>query len=196
MKTQAQRLTTAVGCALAVLCGLLGGCTPADDTPTSTPVIESTPAPTAPAVEPTPTPLWSPEEQAAIDIVFAYIELGDHISQNLSTADWGEIRTVSSDPAANHLMQLWFSWNERGWHQTGETEFTAYSSHSAKTDERGDYYYVRGCYSIANVVLVDSTGTQTDAERAGDAYPSVFTVLHAANGQFYVIEDVREEGPC
>ncbi len=191
MKSIVRRRAGAVGSVLVILCGLVAGCTPAGgDSPT---VSGGTPAPITPTVE--PTPQLSPEEQTAVDTVLSYIEISDHIGQNLYTADWQTIFTVAGAPATEYYYSLWWAWYERGWHLVGGSEFTMKSAYSAKHDDRGDYFYVRGCVSVEGTYMADASGAKADEPEA-DSFPVTFTVLRTVRDQYFVIEDVAEEGSC
>ncbi len=140
-------------------------------------------------------PQWKEDEQAAIDVVYAYMETADHIEQNLSTVDWGAINEVAAHPITSDLARLWSAYLQRGWHPVGTASFTVDSAAEAKSDARGDYFYVRGCYFVGDTYIADSTGARVDGPEV-DSYPGLYTVLRAHSGRYYVIEETREEGTC
>ncbi len=190
MSNLAPRITRSFSATLILGCLLLTGCTPDPPVETAPLVAETTPTPT-----PSPTPEWKEDEQAAIDAVHAYIAKMDEIGQNLSTISWDGFYEVAGDPAVSNMIQVWFAWQDRGWHQVGAGSFTPVSSAEAKTDDRGDHYYVRGCFFVGDTHMVDSTGTRVDGPEM-ESYRATFTVLHPFSGGFLVIEDVTEEESC
>jgi N-methylhydantoinase B/oxoprolinase/acetone carboxylase alpha subunit len=172
----------------------LAGCTPGGE-PTTPPATTEPAVTPPPAVTPTPTPQWTEEEQAAIAAVYEYREAIDHIAQNLDTADWNEIWQVSTDDAANEMLNVWLDWHERGWHQVGASEFMVDRVGSGMTDDRGKRYHVYGCYLAGSGHLVDEQGNPAvpDAVTAADAH---YVVLRTLEGQYLVADDDWEEAPC
>ncbi len=104
MKTTGIRIAMGLGSTLLLSSVLLTGCTPDPPVATVSPIVETVP-------EPTPTPQWTSEEQAAIDAVYAYLETWTYMVQNLdslSTSD--DICTVAGDTSAEHTIVLMGEW--------------------------------------------------------------------------------------
>jgi hypothetical protein len=144
---------------------------------------------------PSPTPEWSADEQAAIDAVHAYIELSNYVAQNLDTADWNAIYDVAADPAAGRSLDLWTRLANAGLIQVGWASFTVDRAETRMTDHSGQHFYVTGCFDASAVYMTDSTGVEMSrSERA--SFPTNFSVLHATDGAYVVIEDTVGEGTC
>jgi hypothetical protein len=183
-----------IGTLVVAVIWAVAGCTPGGDPPT--PPATTQPVVTlSPAVTTTPTPQWTEEEQAAIDVVYEYRKTLDHIAQNLDTADWTEIWEVGTDDAATEMLDVWTVWLEKGWHQVGESEFIVDNVSAGKTDERGKRYHVYGCYLAGSGHLVDEQGNPAvpDAVTAADAH---YVVLRTVEGLYRVVDDDWEEAPC
>ncbi len=186
-----------VGRGIVAVCGVLvlgttlfTGCTPDLPVVTAPPVVEVTPTPA-----PSPTPQWKEDEQAAIDVVYAYIDTASRIGHSPGEVDWGVINEVASDPVTGDLARLWDEWLRQGWHLVGTARFTVTSASAAKSDYRGDYYYVRGCYFAGDTHMADATGARVDGPDV-DSFPGMYTVLRTHTENYFVIEETRGEGSC
>jgi len=167
---------------------LLAGCTPSPQVSPSTEV-------TVPSVSVTPTPQWTEDEQGAIDAVQRYLRVWTEVSENLQTADWGVIRDVAGDPAANNTLLQWGDWAEKGWHIVGGPTFTPDFVTTGALDSQGQRYHVHGCYAIENSYLVDQSGDPVNSN-GNQRGPSMYLVLHGTSGTYHVLEDNAEEGTC
>ena len=155
------------------------------------------PQPTVYTPTPTPSPQWTTEEQGAIDAVQKYLEVWTNISQNLQTSDWNEIRYVASDPAANDAGDLWFQWNNNGWHLVGGPVFQPDRVDLGATDSQGTRYHVHGCYITSESYLVDANGVKL-GDPASDRGTANYLVIQLQNpqGKFTVLEDNVEGNQC
>jgi len=171
-----------------MLVGMLLGCTPAS--------LES-PSPEASTlvVTPTPSPVWTEDEQAAIDAVQAYLSVWTEVTQALPDADLSRIREVASDPAANHALSQWAQWGQQGWHLVGAPAFTPDFVTLGMLDSQGQRYHVYGCYVITGAYLSDAQGNQV-GDRGVDRGPSMYLVLRTSSDRYLVLEDNSEEGTC